>query len=337
MSSQTTSMVFKNNILIPSYHADSNSFLLDHPRGAYTTMRTLKDNNKTALFQYEHHIKRLIKSSKTMKEEQSQQDNSGSKDPNSPYKFDLLDDYPTFFKTVKDLTVDNIKQFKNSNQSGAVEDHDLKITILLTWLNYNGERFDLYTHITHLPPRPTDPVLVDIRRGSRVEMKAKDSVWVEQRKSVTDNKTKNSNEVLLCEDDGNVREGSSSNFFVLKDDGVLYTANEGILQGTVQILLLENVVDQLSQKVTFGIPNLCDLTKWKEAFVTSTSRLILPIHSFVISPDCIQFVDKSATLDRNENGDHVYKLLPNEKHSPVSEVLNKTLTSHMMDMSECLD
>jgi hypothetical protein len=203
----------------------------------------------------------------------------------------------------------------------------------------NGKRFDLYTHLTYLQPRPEDPVLVDIRRGSRVKMKAKDSVWVIERRDVIDHKTPSSNEVILCEDDGNVREGASSNFFVIKDDGKLYTAEHGVLRGTVQILLLESVVKRLDLPVVMEIPNLRDLSRWKEAFITSTSRLILPIHSLVIADDCVQFVDPVAAelLENNMQGDgKVYKLLCNSKESPIAQGLNNNLVECMMDMSESL-
>lgn len=48
-------------------------------------------------------------------------------------------------------------------------------------------------------------------------------------------------EVVLCDDDGKLFEGLSSNFFVLVRDEsgapVLYTAREGVLLGTVRCVL----------------------------------------------------------------------------------------------------
>jgi branched-subunit amino acid aminotransferase/4-amino-4-deoxychorismate lyase len=196
--------------------------------------------------------------------------------------------------------------------------------------------------VTYLQPRPEDPVSVDVRRGSRVKMKAKDSVWVIERRDVTDHQTPSSNEVILCEDDGNVREGTSSNFFVIKDDGKLYTAEHGVLKGTVQILLLEAVIKHLDQPqpVVFEIPSLKDLSRWKEAFITSTSRLILPVHTLVIADNCIQFVDPlvAEKLENNVEGDgKIYHLLSNLKESPIAQNLNEKLVECMMDMSESLE
>ncbi len=186
----------------------------------------------------------------------------------------------------------------------------------------------MYTHVTYLPTRPTNPVLVDVKRGTRVKMRAKDSVWVEERKALPTSHC--SNEVIMCEDDGSVREGTSSNFFVIKQDGKVYTADQGILKGTVQVLLLEQVV---KHNVVLAIPNLKDLSQWKEAFITSTSRLVLPIHSLVIAPDCMEFVDPLA-IPLMKDG--VYQLLPDIKQAPISEDLNNKLMDHMLEMSEYL-
>lgn len=191
-----------------------------------------------------------------------------------------------------------------------------------------------------MPPRPSDPVIVDIRRGSRVQMKAKDSIWVVERKGVMEHKSVGSNEVILCEDNGNVREGASSNFFVIKDDGKLYTTLQGVLKGTVLTMLLNIVVKTVNQEVVYEIPNLKDISRWKEAAITSTSRLILPIHSFVISSDCIQFLDSAAKsrLEKStESDNYILRLLADDKQSPISQLLNVELISHMLEMSESLE
>jgi len=350
-------MVFKNGKLIDAYNKDSNTFLLDFPRGAYTTMRTLV--NQRAIFQFEHHIKRLIQSSTIMIEEERTLNEtirkdiiiitptSESSDTGDSYDVSILFDEKQLSNLIKSNLRDNIIEFRknvfSSNQSiseDITDERDLKLTALITWRQHLGKRFDLYTHLTHLPPRPSNPVQVDVRRGSRVQMKAKDSVWVVERRGVTDHKTPESNEVILCEDNGNVREGASSNFFVIKDDNIIYTADHGILKGTVQIMLLEDVVKAVNQLVKYDIPNLNDLSHWKEAFITSTSRLVLPIHSLFIAADCVQFVDE-AVLSRlekiPEHNGYLFKLLPDCKQSPISEALNNALVDHMVEKSEMLD
>ena len=58
---------------------------------------------------------------------------------------------------------------------------------------------------------------------------SQDSAWVAQRMALEEEKPADVNEVLLQDRDGNVLEGSSSNFFAVMD-GVVYTAGEGVLQ-----------------------------------------------------------------------------------------------------------
>jgi len=83
------------------------------------------------------------------------------------------------------------------------------------------------------------------------------------------------NEVILSEQD-QIYEGLSSNFFCVKE-GVVWTAPEGsVLKGTVR-----GVVQELCQ--TEGIPLrqefplVSEARLWEGAFITSTSRLVLPV------------------------------------------------------------
>ena len=67
---------------------------------------------------------------------------------------------------------------------------------------------------------------------------AKDSGWVSSRQGLWDAREEEVHEVVLCDEDGKLFEGLSSNFFVLVRDEagspVLYTAREGVLLGTVR-------------------------------------------------------------------------------------------------------
>jgi branched-chain amino acid aminotransferase len=81
------------------------------------------------------------------------------------------------------------------------------------------------------------------------------------------------NEVLLLEGDA-VLEGSSSNFFAIRDD-VLRTAENGVLAGTTRRLVLRVAEDLLP---TERRPiDLAELPFLQEAFITSVSRAVLPV------------------------------------------------------------
>jgi hypothetical protein len=142
-------LAFKNGKLIESYDKDSNSFLLDFPRGAYTTMRTLM--NQKAIFQYKHHIGRLKQSSTVMMEEHNNTTQNSynaqfkcsnyhdqSQNVHGSYDISLLSDELLLSETIKNVINDNVLQFrKNAQSRGIIEgNNDLKITALVTWQQY---------------------------------------------------------------------------------------------------------------------------------------------------------------------------------------------------------
>jgi branched-chain amino acid aminotransferase len=83
-------------------------------------------------------------------------------------------------------------------------------------------------------------------------------------------------EGLLVDRNGCVTEGSSSNLFVVRD-GVLLTAPaEDVLAGVTQEEVLK-LADQLCIPAERRCLPLTDLSSWQEAFLTSTSRHVLPL------------------------------------------------------------
>lgn len=93
--------------------------------------------------------------------------------------------------------------------------------------------------------------------------------------SSTSSTTASSNVELL--------EGLSSNIFVLYHNGTLHTPEVGVLHGYVRHLTLECAREVLHLPVDTMTPiRLQDVSEWKEAFITSSSRLIYPIDCILI-------------------------------------------------------
>lgn len=83
--------------------------------------------------------------------------------------------------------------------------------------------------------------------------------------------------MILVDKDSRLLEGLSSNFFVYQHP-YIYTANEGILPGTIRNIVLK-VCEELNIDVIYEPPNLKNLEKWDEAFITSTNfykKLLIP-------------------------------------------------------------
>lgn len=83
-----------------------------------------------------------------------------------------------------------------------------------------------------------------------------------------------------------VLEGLSSNFFVVYKDGTLRTAQDGVLNGYVRQLVLKSA-KKFGIKVDSNPILMEDAKKgfWKEAFITSSSRLIFPVSRVMLHSD----------------------------------------------------
>ncbi|HEX9028411.1 MAG TPA: aminotransferase class IV [Anaerolineales bacterium] len=83
------------------------------------------------------------------------------------------------------------------------------------------------------------------------------------------------NEGLLVDANGRILEGLSSNFFAIQD-GVIWTAEEGVLAGITRATLLK-IAGRLGLPVRpEGLPHAA-LANLQEALITSASRLVLPV------------------------------------------------------------
>ena len=91
------------------------------------------------------------------------------------------------------------------------------------------------------------------------------------------------NEIVLSrEEDGALLEGSQTNFFAVIDNAV-HTADDGILEGTVRLLLLE-VCEREGIPVVRTPPTLASIDSWDGALISSTSRLALPVDELYTPP-----------------------------------------------------
>ena len=77
---------------------------------------------------------------------------------------------------------------------------------------------------------------------------------------------------------GEVLEGAGSNFFAVAMDGEVWTADEGVLKGSIRDAVLGVCVDE-GIAVRLSPPKLQDAAMglWEGALITSTSRLAMPV------------------------------------------------------------
>merc|ERR1719327_2355861 len=83
---------------------------------------------------------------------------------------------------------------------------ELKVTVLVTW---DGAATSVGCHV---PPLPPPPVKVEVRGAPRANAAAKDSSWVADRAPLEALKREDFNELLLMNAEGELLEGSQTNF-----------------------------------------------------------------------------------------------------------------------------
>lgn len=135
------------------------------------------------------------------------------------------------------------------------------------------EQGKLAAHAKAMPARPQPPIKVDIRLVSRAYGDVKDATWIAEREAIK--QSPDANEVLLMGPDSSIAEGGSSNFFAVVDDR-LQTADQGILKGSIRKIVF-GLAKELDIPVDLLAPKWANRDEWQDAFLTSTSRLVLPI------------------------------------------------------------
>lgn len=231
------------------------------PRGANTTCRTVR--NGTSVFELSFHLQRLVDSLELM---MTQGDES----------LDALALKEDVLWTMRDA----VEGYRAQHGLTDSDDQEMKITVLVP---YERPISRVYTHVTDLGARKPAgiPVKVEIRGEPRKNAAAKDSDWVTERKKL--GKADDVNEIVL-EKEGLLYEGLSSNFFAMKD-GVLYTAGEGILLGSVREAVLRRA-EELDIPIVLEPPHIDDVDTWDAAFISSTSRMLLPIDTVTVCSEC---------------------------------------------------
>jgi len=82
-------------------------------------------------------------------------------------------------------------------------------------------------------------------------------------------------EALLIDEQGYIMEGASSNFYAIKD-GVLWSADQGVLEGTARTILIE-VAKEMKIPIHYAAVHMDDIDRLDECGISSSSRDIVPV------------------------------------------------------------
>jgi hypothetical protein len=283
--------------------------------GAYDALRSdlilhAEASNRWRVWGEDFHLERLKNSYKTLLSENGDGTSSSEREL-------LLQQAEKLSRSVLSELLAEAERsqilYQSASKQAPWEDVEIQLLrIFLLWSpNQNaGQHVIVRGHATSsaqplLVHRPVDPIVVTVaalghdHQDARVDAsiptryrnpQSKVARWVRLRKKLEDPtkyKPPGVSEVLLVRpvagDGLEVLEGLSSNFFVIYNDNTIRTAQEGVLYGYVRQLVLvcaETCGLKLDKR-----PILLQDAKeglWKEAFITSSTRLIFPISKMLI-------------------------------------------------------
>ncbi|KAF9149988.1 hypothetical protein BG015_008195 [Linnemannia schmuckeri] len=282
-------------------HKTSTATLLDYPPGAYTGMRTF---DKLGIMDFTGHTARLANS--------LQQIRFPTQDPKIPVSgHSSVEAAATTQRlaplrrpdVMKEETTNLVKAglkfyYKNRTDDVLGPADETKVTVLCTWDHKNQEP-TLLAHFEPLKTPKTPMCKVEVSGSPRHHPTAKDSQWIRDRSGLEASLDKDSNEALLFEESTqDIYEGLSSNFFAFDRARrtVLTAPLDSVLQGTI-LKVVVNVCNSENIPVEFKFPNLKHTHEWEGAFISSTSRLVLPIEKLVMPDGSVKVFAPSPTIE----------------------------------------
>lgn len=237
-------------LLNPQF-SSSADFLATYPRGTYTTGRTV---DRHSIFQLDSHVNRLVKSFRNI--------------------FALPEDQ-LHTQWMHEMLFGSLQiGVKTFIDKYPEETNEMKFCALATKVE-DSEGFALLTYISSLSSFPP-MVNVEARVAKRENPNVKDSQWISDRKRLEAAKALDANDVIMVTEDNEMLEGTQTNFFIVMNDTLITAPDSRVLAGTIRGAIL-NLAASHGIPVVLRSPTLQDVVNADAAFLTSSSRLLLPI------------------------------------------------------------
>ena len=224
------------------------SITMELPAGLYTTFRTYSD--RTKVIGLHAHLDRLYLPAK-------------ARGINGTFNQDQL----------RMLLADLLK---------PLAPYEARVRIILDMYKEVGEIYVLLQPLQTLPSEVYQGgVRVDIWRGSRDKPLLKQTAFIGESSSERKRIQGETFEILLTHN-GRILEGMTSNFFYVRD-GELYTAGRGVLSGVTRETVIM-IAQQAGIRVRYKALSLHEIPEIDEAFITSSSRGVVPVAQIIDQP-----------------------------------------------------
>jgi len=272
MNRAWASLVHRASIVkrVADWQQSPKDFLLHFQSGVYTCSRTIEGK----IFNWDFHINRLVLG--TFRQRDSTLSDKFMEEP----------EYIEISKRVENAFIRNLK-VGMKDFSETFKDGNMRIYMVIenpgnSFTQCTEDDFMDYcwVYVQCLPERGANEIiLTDVRVYERENPEVKSIEWVKAKKTLESELPKEKEEFILAggSKKNELYEGLSSNFFLFKNDK-LYVAPEGtILTGTVMQLVLQ-ACSHLNIPVERKVPLIEDLDDCSGCFISSTSRMVLPIN-----------------------------------------------------------
>ncbi|KAG0050733.1 hypothetical protein BGZ83_004480 [Gryganskiella cystojenkinii] len=277
---------------------NANDTLLEYPSGAYTATRTFDHHG---ILDFSGHVSRIANSLSQLRFATPHKENEiEAEEEESPQVVQALHRFRNA-ETLKPLMTDLVREGLRDYFGQVSEEFllgEAKVTVLCSWdVTISCPIF--IAHVEPLKAPKERRCKVRVHGSPRHHATAKDSQWVRDRSKLEADLSKDTNEgLLLDEKTQDLYEGLSSNFFVYdKKQRCIVTAPlDSVLQGTILKVVMA-VCEQEQIPVQHQFPNLKNVQDWEGAFITSTSRLVLPIETMIMPDGSEVHFQESETID----------------------------------------
>jgi len=160
--------------------------------------------------------------------------------------------------------------------------HEARVRLILDMSKEVGEIYVLLQPLQALSPEVyQDGVCVNISKGSREKPSLKQTTFITESSSERKRLGRKIFEILLTLN-GRILEGMTSNFFYIRG-GELYTAGRGVLPGVTRDTVIR-LAKQARRRVRYKALSLPEIPEINEAFITSSSRGVVPVVQIADQP-----------------------------------------------------
>jgi len=220
---------------------DFDSITMELPSGLYTTFRTYAE--RTKVIGLRAHLDRLYL-------------------PAIAKGIAVVQNQALFRETLTDMLK-------------SLQPHEARARLILDMSKEPDEIYVLLQALQALPQKVyRDGVRVGISRGRRKKPLLKQTTFIAESASERKRLGGEIFEILLTHN-GRILEGMTSNFFYVRD-GELYTAGRGVLPGVTRGTVI-TVARQAAIRVRYKALSLPEIPEIDEAFITSSSRGVVPV------------------------------------------------------------